>query len=201
MDGNLGDLVSGEGQGAVLGISEFPIVGGQFLPHIYEGEIHEAASGGAAMLFGGGNQAGAVSGSLALRVDCQQPEVTAFAAQFDVYATRQHSILKQHEESSFLKKGANFLRIGAIGVNEETLGAKGIVYQTRDCGRVGEFGGADLRRIRQQVDFTSGAAADGICGFKAGPTRIRLDRAAPPPAAVVERLIPSRSAECTATGH
>jgi hypothetical protein len=31
--------------------------------------------------------------------------------------------------------------IGAIGVNEETFGTEGSVDQTRDCGRIGSFGG------------------------------------------------------------
>jgi hypothetical protein len=130
------------------------VVGGQFLANIHEGEVHESASGGAALLLGGGDQARADSGALTLRLHCQQPEVTSFAAQFDINATGQHILFEEHEEFSLLEKGGYFLRVGAIGVDEETLGAKGSIHQARDCGRVGSFGGADLRRSWQRLDFT-----------------------------------------------
>jgi hypothetical protein len=71
VDGYLGELLCWEGQSAVLDISKSLVVGGQFLAHVYEGEIHEAASRGAAVLFGGGDQASPDSGALTLRIDCQ----------------------------------------------------------------------------------------------------------------------------------
>ncbi len=155
MDWDRGDLIGWEGQGAVFDISELPVIGWQFLAHIYEREIHEPASGGAAVLFGGGDQANPDSGALTPRIDCQQSEVTALAVQFNVNATGQHSVFEVQEEFPFPKKGANFLRICAIGIGEETLRAKGGVHQASDRGGVGGFGGTHLRRIRQRLDFTS----------------------------------------------
>ena len=157
VDGDRGDLICREGQGAVFDIAKLPVISWQFLAHIYEREIHEPASGGAAVLFGCGDQAHPDSGTLTLRIDCQQSEVTALAVQFNVNATGQHSVFEVQEEFPFLKKGANSLRICAIGVGEETLGAKRGVHQASDRGGVGGFGGTHLRRIRQRLDFTSGA--------------------------------------------
>jgi len=68
---DLDDLVCRERQGAVLDISKALVVGGEFLAHVYEGEIHEAASSGAAVLFSGGDQASADPGTLALRINGQ----------------------------------------------------------------------------------------------------------------------------------
>jgi hypothetical protein len=127
------------------------------LPQIHEGEIHEPASGGAAVLFGGSDKTSPDSRALTLRIDCQQSEVTALAAQFNVNATGEGSVFEVQEEFAFLKKGANLLRISAVGVDEETLGAKGRVHQACDSGRVGGFSGTHLRRIRQRLDFTLGA--------------------------------------------
>ncbi len=110
------------------------------------------------MLFGGGDQASPDSRALTLGIDCQQSEVTALAAHFNVNATGEGSVFEVQEEFAFLKKGANFLRICAVGFDKETLGAKGGVYQACDSGRVGGCGGAHLRRIRQRLDFTLGAA-------------------------------------------
>ena len=86
------------------------------------------------------------------------PEVTAIATHFGVNATRQYSVFKEHQEFSLLKKGANLLRVGAIRVDEEALGAKGIVHEAGDCDCVSGLGGSDLRRGGQPLDFTSGAA-------------------------------------------
>jgi hypothetical protein len=72
------------------------------------------------------------------------------------------------EEFAFLKKGANFLRIRAVGVDQETLRAKGGVHQARDCGGVGGFGSTHLRRIRQRLDFNSGPA---LLEYSAKPGR------------------------------
>lgn len=88
------------------------------------------------MLFGGGDQTSPDSGALALRIDGQQPEVTAFAALFGVNATGQHSIFEQYEEFPFLKKLSDFVGVCTISGAEETFGAKGVVHQSRDCGRV-----------------------------------------------------------------
>src|ERR1039458_6320409 len=71
VDGEPGGLVCRERQGTALDISESPIVGGQFLAHVDEGKVHEAASGRLGMLLGGSDQARADSGSLAFRLDCQ----------------------------------------------------------------------------------------------------------------------------------
>ena len=106
------------------------------------------------MLLGGGDQASADSGALTLRLDCQQPEVTSFAAQFDINATGEHILFEQREEFPFFEESPDFLRVGAIGVDEETLGAKGSIHEVRDCGRVGSFGSADLLRSWQRLDFT-----------------------------------------------
>jgi hypothetical protein len=151
-----GDLIGRKGQGGGRHIAKLLVEGGQLLPQIYVREIHKPASGGAAVLFGGDDQASPDSGALTLRIDCQQSEVTALAAQFNVNATRQHSVLDVQEEFAFLKKGANFLGICTVGVYIETLRAKGGVHQACDCGRVGGFSGTHLRRIRQRLDFTSG---------------------------------------------
>jgi len=61
-----------------------------------------------------------------------------------------------------LKKGSYLVGIGAIGGTKETLGAEGIVHQTCDCRRVRGISGAKLRRSRQLVDFTAGAADGGM---------------------------------------
>src|SRR5260370_39620091 len=105
----------------MLDISEALVVGGQFLANIHEGEVHESASGGAALLLGGGDQASADSGALTLRLDCQQPEVTSFAAQVDINPTGQHILFEQHEEFPLFEESPDFLTGGAIGVDAENL--------------------------------------------------------------------------------
>jgi hypothetical protein len=84
------------------------------------------------VVFRGHDQTGAEAAVLAGGIDRQESKVTALSSEFGIYATRQSFILIEQNEFALLKQRSQFLGIGAVGINEESLGPESGIHQGRD---------------------------------------------------------------------
>jgi hypothetical protein len=79
-------LVRREGKRSAFNVAETAVIPRQFAAQIHNGEVHELAACSATVFLGCSDQPRSQASALRRRIDREQSEISALAAQFDINA-------------------------------------------------------------------------------------------------------------------